>query len=299
MYAITSINISAAFILPCKQLQILPFSTYRNEQALLSDFKLLASMESTSIDEEDVELLDKKFDIWLLIPILMPFFAYTSFDSVQATYSMIYDFLASGKSFSTVDGGALQTKMISPTLNGIVLPTSSLLFSTLVSTTIGTLRNRITIVKECLTKEAGDLQKLNMLSEYFPPRAKKESQVLLYNYCRRLIQESSDSFDHEEFAGSTDVEISKFMIMLNDISNHRWEGMEIIPAPIIGQSLSTVDTLTENRLTRMTQLREPFPLLHYIIIFVLSTAIIFSFLMQTNDGECVSIEYTLYLIFRS
>ena len=293
MYAITtSINISAAFILPCKQLQISssnnkaikPFySIYTKNEEVLPDWKLLASMEY--IDDEDIEFLNEKFDMRLLIPILMPFIAYASFDSVHNTYCILYEFLASAKSFSTVDGGELQTKMISPTLNGIVLPTSSILFSTLVSTTIGTLRNRISIVKECLMKEAGDLQKLNMLLEYFPPRAKKESQVLLYNYCRRLIRESSDSFDHEEFAGSTDVEISDFMMLLNDISNHRWEGREIISAPIVGQSLSTIDTLTVNRLTRMTQLREPFPMLHYIILFVLSSTIIFSFLMQTNNGE--------------
>jgi hypothetical protein len=36
----------------------------------------------------------------------------------------------------------------------------------------------------------------------------------------------------------------------------------------------------------MTQLRAPYPFLHYAILIALPITIIFSFLMQTNNGEC-------------
>lgn len=225
---------------------------------------------------------ESKFDPFLLIPLILPFLAYASFDYAEMAFGHFYEFLAKDQSFHPVDGGKLQANLISPTLNGIVLPMCTFLFSTLVSTSISTLRNRLTSVKECLTKEAGDLQKLVLLLEYFPTEAKAKSQHLIYNYCQRLIEESNDGYNHDSFTGSIDVEINKLMMLLNELELKQNVG-EDIPRSISDQSLIAIDNLNENRLSRMTQLREPFPVLHYIILGSLPIAIIFSFLMQTNN----------------
>ena len=225
---------------------------------------------------------ESKFDPFLLIPLILPFLAYASFDSAEIAFGHFYEFLAKDQSFHPVDGGKLQANLISPTLNGIVLPMCTFLFSTLVSTSISTLRNRLTSVKECLTKEAGDLQKLVLLLEYYPTEAKAKSQHLIYNYCQRLIEESNDGYNHDSFTGSIDVEINKLMMLLNDLELKQNVG-EDIPHSISDQSFTAIDNLNENRLSRMTQLREPFPVLHYIILGTLPIAIVFSFLMQTNN----------------
>lgn len=225
---------------------------------------------------------ESKFDPFLLIPLILPFVAWESFDYAEMAFGHFYEFLAKDQSFHPVDGGKLQANLISPTLNGIVLPMCTFLFSTLVSTSISTLRNRLTSVKESLTKEAGDLQKLVLLLEYYPIEAKAKSQQLIYNYCQRLIEESDDGYDHETFTGSIDVEINRLMMLLNDLELKHYCG-EDIPHSISAQSLTAIDHLNENRLSRMTQLREPFPILHYIILGSLPIAIVFSFLMQTNN----------------
>ena len=223
-----------------------------------------------------------KFDPFLLIPLILPFIAYSSFDSAEMAFGHFYEFLAKDQAFHAVDGGKLQANLISPTLNGIVLPMCTFLFSTLVSTSISTLRNRLTSVKECLTKEAGDLQKLVLLLQYYPTETRARSKQLIYNYCQRLIEESDDGYDHEKFIGSIDVEINELMMLLNDVELKHYVG-EDIPHSILTQSLTAIDKLNENRLSRMTQLREPFPVLHYIILGSLPIAIVFSFLMQTNN----------------
>ena len=260
-------------------------------------------------DYEDTAISSASFDLWLIIPIILPFAAYNTFDSVQASYSAFYNLLASGSNFQVVDGGALQARIISPILNGIVLPTSSLLFSTLVSNTVGTLRNRLNVVKECLTQEAGDVQKIMLLMAYYPSSVKVETELYLIHYCNRLLAESQDSYDHEDFTGSADTEINQLMVMLNDLSETRSitraspartlsrtalkcttnsDEDEQLPlsSSIVTQSFTAIDNLNSNRLMRMTQLRAPYPFLHYAILIALPITIIFSFLMQTNNGEC-------------
>ena len=257
----------------------------------------------------DTAISSTTLDPFLLIPIILPFAAYSSFDSVEAAYTAFFKLLASGSNFQAVDGGALQARIISPILNGIVLPTSSLLFSTLVSNTVGTLRNRLNAIKECLTQEAGDVQKLMLLMAYYPSNVKMETELYLIQYCTRLIAESQDSYDHEDFTGSADTEINQLMVMLNDLSESRSltraspartilsatlkgtttnsdDEQLALSSSILTQSFTAIDNLNSNRLMRMTQLRAPYPFLHYAILIALPITIIFSFLMQTTNGEC-------------
>ena len=71
--------------------------------------------------------------------------------------------ITGGKTWIPVDGGAYSIEILTPSINGIVLPSLCILFATLVSTTITQLRDRQLAVRECLNTEASDLYRLSIL----------------------------------------------------------------------------------------------------------------------------------------
>jgi hypothetical protein len=255
-----------------------------------------------SLEEEETkkidEHLDVKFDPYLvLIPLLCNVLAFTSFHAVEDTYELMYEMFAKamGVNFKFVDGGNIQAQMISPTLNGIVLPTASLLFSTMVSNTIGTLRGRIQDIKMCLNKEAADIFKLSTLIDLYPdngyfnkmtkqtvPSLQKQCKQYLRLYTEQLIAESQDGYDHDSPDMTSQVqgqELYRTIQYYAACANEK----ESIPPHVLDDSLTLIDRLDGSRMTRMTLLRAPYPVLHYMILSVLATAIIFAFLMQTNQ----------------
>lgn len=261
---------------------------------------LFTSRSSREDDRDDslIEKLEVKFDPYLvLIPLLFNILAFTSFHTVEDCYERMYEMFARamGVNFKFVDGGNIQAQMISPTLNGIVLPTASLLFSTMVSNTIGTLRGRIQDIKICLNKEAADIFKLSTLIDMYPdngyfdemtmkniPSLRKECKQYLRLYTDQLIAESQDGYDHDSPDMTSQVQgqdlyrsIQYYEGFVKDKRN--------IPEHIFTESLALIDRLDGNRMTRMTLLRKPYPMLHYMILGILATAIIFAFLMQTNQ----------------
>ena len=56
------------------------------------------------------------------IPIFMPLFAYISYETIAAFSDVMIDTL-SNKNFVAVDGGAFESKIIAPAINGVVVRT--------------------------------------------------------------------------------------------------------------------------------------------------------------------------------
>jgi hypothetical protein len=263
----------------------------------------LSSLTRQGLEEEettkkDDEYLDFKFDPYLvLIPLLFNVLAFTSFHAVEDSYEYMYEMFAKamGVNFKFVDGGNIQAQMISPTLNGIVLPTASLLFSTMVSNTIGTLRGRIQDIKMCLNKEAADIFKLSTLLDLYPDDGyfnhmtkesvsslRKQCKQYLQLYTEQLISESQDGYDHDSPDMTSQVQGQELYKTIQYYAAYA-NNTTSIPTHVLTDSLTLIDRLDDNRMTRMTLLRAPYPVLHYMILGVLATAIIFAFLMQTNQ----------------
>jgi hypothetical protein len=57
----------------------------------------------------------------------------------------------------------LQNKLLTPTVNGLVVPAVALLFATLTSTTITTLRQRQVEIRRAINMEAGELRAIECL----------------------------------------------------------------------------------------------------------------------------------------
>lgn len=272
-------------------------SSYGHSLTSLSSLTRQGMKEEETTKKND-EYLDFKFDPYLvLIPLLCNVLAFTSFHAVQDTYEHMYEMFAKamGVNFKFVDGGNIQAQMISPTLNGIVLPTASLLFSTMVSNTIGTLRGRIQDIKMCLNKEAADIFKLSTLIDLYPddgyvnhmtkesvPSLRKQCKQYLRLYTEQLISESQDGYDHDSPDMTSQVQGQELYRTIQYYAAYG-SNTASIPTHVLADSLTLIDRLDDNRMSRMTLLRAPYPVLHYMILGVLATAIIFAFLMQTNQ----------------
>ena len=91
----------------------------------------------------------------LVIPIISPLIAFLSYDAIASLFGQVVELLSYARAWVPVDGGAYQAKIITPAINGVVLPAIAVLFATLTSTTIVTLRTRQVTVRQCLNTEAG------------------------------------------------------------------------------------------------------------------------------------------------
>ena len=114
------------------------------------------------------------------------------------------------------------------------------------------------------------------------PSLREQCKQYLRLYTEQLIAESQDGYDHDSPDMTSQVQGEELYRTIQYYAAYATE-KESIPTHILADSLTLVDRLDGNRMTRMTLLRAPFPVLHYMILGVLATAIIFAFLMQTNQ----------------
>jgi hypothetical protein len=228
------------------------------------------------------------FNPIMVLPIITPILAYLTYDDVAKLFDVLVKSLNQDKTWAAVDGGAYQAKIIAPAINGIVVPTISILFATLTSNTVTTLRTRQIDTHTYLNCEAGDLRLLSSMVNSFPDSASKTMCLeYLKQYTCRLIAESHDeSVTARSSFGSTDSEMNGFITTLNALASDassRGEG-NIGPAPaILSESYGAVVRLNSSRSSRITTLQSTYPILHYAILGILAASICTAFLLETNQ----------------
>lgn len=235
------------------------------------------------INSQPVTSSKETFNPIMIIPIMTPFLAYMTYDDVARTFSAIFDLLARDRKWIPVDGGAYQAKIIAPAINGIVVPAISILFATLTSNTVSTLRQRQIDIHTNLNSEAGDLRVLSMLVDAYPKSEQKaRCREYLNQYTCRLIAESEDSKTSKVMFGSTDSEMNGFVATLNELAVNR-NGAISPPDVVLSQSYGAVVRLNTIRSSRITALQSTYPSLHYGILSLLASSICLAFLLETNQ----------------
>jgi len=235
------------------------------------------------------------------IPFLFPILAFFSYDEVVRIFDIVVEFLSSN-TWQSVDGRTFQIQTLTPAINGIVVPTASILFATLSGTTITTLRQRQLDIRTCLNMEANEIRTLQSLVESYPESIDKESdyqdicRTYLIQYTARLISECQPEvvLSSLEFKGSMDSEMNGFLTQLNKISSMppatsvsympSYPPPEVAPNPtILSESYGAISRLNSYRSTRISALQSTFPMLHFAIVFALGGSICLAFLMETNQ----------------
>jgi len=250
------------------------------------------SLDHHAEEEEDQFFLNSQpvtnsenmmFNPIMLIPIMTPFLAYMTYDDVARTFNFLFDILARDRKWVPVDGGAYQARIIAPAINGIIVPAISILFATLTSNTVSTLRQRQIDIHTNLNSEAGDLRVLSMLVDAYPKSEQKaRCREYLNQYTCRLIAESEDSKTSKVMFGSTDSEMNGFVATLNELAVDM-NGNISPPDVVLSQSYGAVVRLNTIRSSRITALQSTYPSLHYGILSLLASSICLAFLLETNQ----------------
>ena len=112
-------------------------------------------------------------DFWshllVVVPLVTPIIAFFTFEICAKAFSTLNDLLSQGNKWVAVDGGAYQARIIAPAINGLVVPAVALLFATLISTTITTLRQRQVEIRRAINMEAGELRAMECLFDAIDP----------------------------------------------------------------------------------------------------------------------------------
>lgn len=233
------------------------------------------------------------FNPVLIIPLVSPILAYMSYDEVARLFNGCIDFFNKDRSWMPVDGGQYQARIIAPAINGIIVPAISILFATLISNTVATLRQRQIDIHTSLNLEAGDLRVLSIMVDAFPQSYQRDKcREYLAQYTSRLIAESNDrvKLNSLEFQGSTDSEMNGFVSVLNELTNldgvddTNGDNSRVLPhGTILSESYSAVVRLNTQRSSRITSLQATFPTLHYAILSTLAGSVCLAFLIETNQ----------------
>eukprot|EP00751_Fragilariopsis_kerguelensis_P019403 CAMPEP_0170856330 /NCGR_PEP_ID=MMETSP0734-20130129/14524_1 /TAXON_ID=186038 /ORGANISM="Fragilariopsis kerguelensis, Strain L26-C5" /LENGTH=449 /DNA_ID=CAMNT_0011228139 /DNA_START=143 /DNA_END=1489 /DNA_ORIENTATION=+ len=245
-------------------------------------------------------------EILVYIPVVSPILAFCTYGDTARIFALLIEFFHSmdiNRNWIPVDGGAYQIKIITPAINGIVVPTISILFATLISSTITALTQRQLDVRTNLNMEASELRVLDQMVDSFPPSFERNKcRAYLMQYTSRLIAESRSNvvINSLEYTGSMDSEMNGFLATLNNLAvmptgdnnnnnsdncndesnnSNRARPVEIL----LSESYAAVMRLNAARSTRISALQSTFPPSQYMILGAIGCSICLAFLMETNQ----------------
>jgi Protein of unknown function (DUF4239) len=139
-----------------------PAAKYIPLDDLLEDHPITCDPDFPCDDDDNTKKYSNESLLVIGVPVVAPFLAYLSFEYIAKGYSYFTELLSSNN-WIAVDGGAFQAKIIAPAINGLVVPAIALLFATLTSNTITTLRQRQVDVRRAINMEAGELRAIECL----------------------------------------------------------------------------------------------------------------------------------------
>lgn len=190
------------------------------------------------------------FDLSLqYLPFIMPLLAYSTYEPTAKLFERAVEIISSNN-WVAVDGGQYQANIITPAINGLVVPSIALLFATMMSNTITTLRQRQLQIRTNLNTEANDLRMLSTMVDSLPPELREVKNRLreyMIQYASRVIAESRPgiSIDLQMFIGSMDSEMDGFLGVWNKLSMSSYATMYVdtmLPASNYTISEATFDT---------------------------------------------------------
>jgi hypothetical protein len=210
-----------------------------------------------------------------VIPVVAPILAYCSYTNVQSAFVQFIDLLSNAK-WVVVDGGLYQTQIITPAINGIVVPSVAVLFATLVTNTVTTLRQRQLSIRTSLNMEASELRILQSMVDSFPvdndadhddddddevpsiSDYQDQCRRYLMHYAIRILAESQDTVNYStlEYSGSIDSEMNALVSKLNELSRiEHQRGLSRMSPHLLSESYAAITRLNSERATRISALQ--------------------------------------------
>ena len=260
--------------------------------------------------EKREQAADLESILEVTLPFILPIGGYFFYEKGAALFNSILGSL-SPRNWVPADGGTYRAQLITPLMNGIVLPGKTnecffllrpliiahilrdselaiaLLFATLTSTTIGTLRLRQIEIRQCINDEAGELRALSYLISSLPLETQDLCRKYLTQYTSRIIAESQS-----EFVERLDDNLSSSTISMTDSELHGViqlltktvaEGDEKMSPLLVDQCFQSVARLRLSRQRRLTALESSYPPEHFALLGTLVLAELTGFLIEADQ----------------
>lgn len=237
------------------------------------------------------------------IPLLVAVVSFMTFRPMVRLLNMFVDW-ASPNSWlpSTEDQINLQTNVITQVVNGPVITSISVLFASLISTTISRLHSRQIIIQRSLTWEVHQLRVLQALLASpagklgLTDEQRMRVLALVQQYNENLFSTRYSSTlersDPHLYIESTLPELLHWCHEVvsayrsHMATNNRWRHQSVSPEPLVSEIQALAHGMLEERGNRwMAFLAVPFPFVHYATVTFLAVAICVSFLVATAQAR--------------
>lgn len=192
-------------------------------------------------------------------------------------------------SFQSVDGNAFAADLLRPTVNGVIVPACAITFGTLLATTVNVLRNRQVEMRACISKEACQLRLLRraifgMFGTAQHARRRQVALGHLLGYTEVCVKETTagafDELDSQkEAGGSLSInELEEIAAMLHGV-----DGAAASRDFSVSSAQTALVNLNTLRSDRLASLLSGFPVVHWMILALLSSSIVLLFLIDSNQ----------------
>eukprot|EP00980_Cylindrotheca_fusiformis_P003687 scaffold818_cov136-Cylindrotheca_fusiformis.AAC.53 len=243
----------------------------------------LVRYESISPRETKSEVKYDTEEIFVVfIPFVAMFLAYFQYD---LTAKMFHNFVvaASGHKFNMIDGGVALDNLLKPALTGPISGLVSILFSTIVATTIAKLYER----NESMTQEVGnildDVQLLSLHASFFPSEYRKQIQASLdlftMNFEAAWLDASTDEATRRQLVAENQLILDDMMKYLHRMNQDSGEEKN---ERAISEAYGTLNELIMRRSKLDNLYNLKFPSWHYGNICILGLGICIIFLFLTD-----------------
>jgi len=237
----------------------------------------------------------KTFDTLLVAtPILAPLAALISYETAARVTRFCLDSLIH-RTWESVDGNTYQISILTPVVNGIVVPAVSIALGTMTATTVSTLRQRQVEIRNLLNSELCTLDIMRAaittlrdddfeLESLFDNTENQNNisqtarlTLLMRDYVSRLIRETRPDFNAVH-AKIGDNELAAVVSILFAVNSQRQRALAAADAAQNGAK-----TLMDLRSERLAKLAAVFPPIHYIILALCASSIIVAFLIESDQ----------------
>lgn len=208
------------------------------------------------------------------LPIIIPIAAFDTFEYTSNAFQQLLTILSDGS-----EGITCNVEEVSIVANGIVVTSIALLFATMASVTVSSLRERLRELRIHLNNEASILQELVYFidSMSIPSSTRKTCMNYVETYTDRLISESQSRVDYNIPLLNSELNLIRQVICLPKDGDANDKNNFVIP-----YVNTAICELKEYRSNRIALLQSNFPLAHYITLATLAFSICIIFLIDAG-----------------
>jgi hypothetical protein len=250
----------------------------RGEKAAVPAMDLLLDDNDPMIVNLNNKMTMRQGIIWAF-PLLSTFFSFMYFRHTANLFHTTVAWLADLTDTRLPQNAVeidLQTQVVTQVINGPVITSISLLFATLVSTTVSTLHNRQIQTYDSFSKQMHEVNQLLALLHHMSVSQGAIMRPTVQSLANGIFRES---FREESQSNAIEPLIDTLLFQV-----HAWMVNPKEASSVVSEAHESLMRIAEARRCHFTTLNTQFPAMHYVALGVLAVCICASFLIATDQA---------------